>query len=90
MVKHGRVDANQKEVVEAFRGFGWYVQILSDVGGGVPDLIMGKNGVNVFVEIKDGKKAKLTPAQVIWHKEWKGQVAIVRDMCDVIKLNNSY
>ena len=34
----GRVDQNQKDIVEGLRSVGASVEILSNVGGGVPDL----------------------------------------------------
>ena len=47
-------------------------------------------GVNLLVEVKDGdkppSKRKLTKAQVEWHKEWTGQVAIVKNTSQVNSL----
>ena len=88
------VDENQPAVVKLFRKLGWSVQVLSTVGGGVPDIIVGKNQVNLFVEIKDGNKPpsarKLTTAQVKWHKEWRGNVHIVISEDDVLFLNKTF
>ena len=76
-----RVDANQAKLVALFRKLGFSVQHLHAVGKGVPDLMLGANGVNHLVEVKDGTKAPsarvLSPAQVAWHAEWKGQVAVI-------------
>jgi hypothetical protein len=43
--------------------------------------MLGAHGRNYLVEIKDGAKPPsarmLNPAQVAWHAEWKGQVAVI-------------
>ena len=76
-----RVDANQAALVALFRRIGFSVQHLHAVGRGVPDLMLGAHGINLLVEIKDGAKPPsarlLNPAQVAWHAEWKGQVAVI-------------
>ncbi len=47
-------------------------------------------GSNYLMEIKDGSKPpskrKLTPAQKKWHNEWRGQVAIVYDIDDALRV----
>lgn len=52
-----RTDANHQEIVDAIRGLGFSVHSLHQVGGGVPDIVVGARGVNLFMEIKtpDGK-----------------------------------
>lgn len=94
MRRAAKIDDNQNEVVELFRKLGWSVQILSAVGCGCPDIAIGKHGINIFVEIKDGSKPpskrKLTPDQVVWHLEWRGLVLIVETIDDVIKINEEY
>ncbi|WP_297923449.1 VRR-NUC domain-containing protein [uncultured Agitococcus sp.] len=85
-MRAAKVDKNQAEIVDAFRKMGFSVQHLHTVGSGVPDLLIGRGGVNLLVEVKDGGKAKLTPEQIKWHDEWRGQVAIVRNIDDVVKL----
>ena len=76
-----RVDANQAALVKLFRKLGFSIQHLHAVGRGVPDLLLGAHGVNHLVEVKDGAKPPsarmLSPAQVAWHAEWKGQVAVI-------------
>jgi hypothetical protein len=75
-----KVDANQAEIVAALRKIGATVQPLHGVGSGCPDLLVGYRGVNYTLEIKDGSKPpsarKLTPDQVEWHINWRGQVAV--------------
>ena len=72
-----RSDANQREIVEALRRVGATVEVLSDVGRGVPDLLVGWRSVNYLLEVKASKGA-LTETQTIWHTLWSGQVSVVR------------
>jgi hypothetical protein len=66
-----RVDANHAQLSEAFRALGCAVLDLSQLGRGVPDLLVGVPGrcpsVWVLVEVKDGSKSpsdrKLTEAE---------------------------
>jgi len=85
--KYGRVDSNQKQVVQNLRKYGYSVLILSNVGKGCPDLLVGANGVNVLVELKDSAKPpsqkKLTPDEIEFFDTWKG-AAIVAESADEI------
>ncbi len=85
---------NHTECVAEFRRLGCTVEDLGSVGQGVPDLLVGMQHfflhTNLLVEIKDGDKAKLTPAQRVWHSEWKGQVCVVRNLEDVRKIVKQY
>ncbi|MCG3770463.1 MAG: hypothetical protein JW384_01613 [Nitrosomonadaceae bacterium] len=80
-MRAAKIDANQTEIVTALRKIGATVQILSAVGQGCPDLLIGYKGKNYLVEVKDGSKPpsqrKLTPDQVVWHRDWKGQVDVL-------------
>jgi hypothetical protein len=71
-----KVDENQGVIVDCLRKCGCRVEILSAVGGGVPDLLVGTpRGQLLLVEVKDGSKAAsrrvLTPDQERWHAEWR-------------------
>jgi len=81
MRRAAKVDANQREVVAALRGAGATVQLLHAVGEGCPDLLVGYQGGNYLLEIKDGNKPpsaqKLTPQQEVWHRDWRGHRVIV-------------
>lgn len=85
--RDARVDANQKEIVQAFRAMGATVQHLHTVGGGCPDLVVGYRGLNLLVEVKDGSKPpskrKLTEHEQAFFDEWNGQVTIVDSVHDV-------
>lgn len=76
--KYGRVDGNQKEMVEALRNLGYSVLILSNVGKGCPDLLVGRNRLNLLVELKDPaqppSKRRLTEDEVKFFQSWQGLV----------------
>jgi Holliday junction resolvase len=72
-----RVDANQREVVDALRKFGCTVQCLHMVGKGCPDLLVGYQGMNILIEVKVGD-AKQTQAEKEWSETWKGDYSIAR------------
>jgi Holliday junction resolvase len=84
-----RTDANQRQIVAALRQAGFSVCLLSAAGhGGVPgcpDLVCGGRGTNWLIEVK-APGGKLTPDQVRWHAEWRGQVAIVRSVDDALRV----
>ena len=85
-----RVDANQTQIVSALRAAGATVQSLSAVGQGCPDLLVGYQGINILMELKDGKKPpserKLTSDQIVWHSEWKGVVFLVTNVDEALQL----
>jgi Holliday junction resolvase len=84
-----KVDRNQKEIVEAFRKLGFSVAHTHMVGEGFVDIVIGKNGKNYLIEIKDGllseSRKKLTTAEQKFHDEWRGQKAIIESVEDVIE-----
>ena len=79
-----KVDENQADIVDALRKCGCSVSLLHKVGGGVPDLIVGRAGFNYLLEVKDGNKPKsaqkLTDDQIDWHNKWLGQKAVVNSV----------
>ena len=86
-----KIDINQREIVASLREIpGCSVTILSAVGMGCPDILVGYSSVNYLMEIKsewarEGKE--LTPMQEQWHEDWPGQVAVIwsfEDACKVI------
>jgi hypothetical protein len=86
-----RTDANQPEIVDAFRQLGWVVAITSGVGNGFPDLVVSKRSVTAVVEIKDGSqppsKRDLTPKEKEFRDSWRGLYAKVESVRDVIAFN---
>lgn len=82
-----KTDANQHPIVKALKDiFGpSCVFDLSTVGKGCPDLMVGVRGKTLLMEIKtdDGT---LTPSQIWFHRNWDGQVAVVRSLADALKV----
>jgi hypothetical protein len=75
-------DANQAEIVAALFAAGCSVQDLHAVGGGCPDLLVGRCGVAFLLEVKAprnlrGEPKQLTPDQIEWHRSWRGHVRVV-------------
>ena len=84
-----RVDANHSQIVKAFRDLGCSVFDTSRVAGGFPDIIVGKNGITVLVEIKADDKKKFTAAQDMFMLNWKGSaVSRIQDLDGVVTLVN--
>lgn len=84
MRRRAAVDANQAAIVAALRKVGVSVQLLHEVGKGCPDAVCGISGRCYMVEIKDGSKPpsarRLTPAQLEWHRNWRGSVHVLTDV----------
>jgi hypothetical protein len=89
-----KVDANQPEIVKAFRQLGCEVAITSRLGQGFPDLIVGKPKLRkmLMVEIKDGAKPpsarKLTEDEQKFRDAWAGSYAVVESIPDVVRVVN--
>lgn len=89
-----RTDANQAEIVYRLRKIkGLSVTSTHTIGKGFPDLIIGYNGINYLIELKDGNKKwasqkKLTADEQVFHQTWKGQVCVCESYDEIIKLFN--
>lgn len=85
MRRNAKVDRNQPEIVKALRAEGATVQVLSAVGKGCPDILVGYNYINYLFELKveDGK---LTPDQRVFHSQWNGKVHIVRTSEEALRI----
>jgi len=85
-----KVDANQPEIVKAFREFGWYVLIISQLKN-CCDIIVSRDGRTIAVEIKDGEKPpsqqKLSEGELKFQREWLGEYEIIRSYNDVYELS---
>lgn len=84
-----KADANQSEIVKAFRNLGWYVLIVSQLKN-CCDIFVSKDGRTIAVEIKDGSKApsqrKLSEGEQKFKDEWKGEWMLVESVEDVLEL----
>lgn len=85
-----RVDKNQPEIVMALRRAGASVQPIHVIGRGCPDLLVGFRGRCYVFEVKDGDKPPsdraLTDDEKKWHREWRGQVAIVESPSQAVEI----
>lgn len=79
-----KVDANQRAVVDVLRAAGCTVVLLHTVGGGCPDLLIGRWGRTFLFEVKRDEKAARVRAgtkdhnsqtrdrQRAWITAWRG------------------
>lgn len=85
-----KVDANQPAIVAALRAIGCSVAITSAAGDGFPDLVVGFNGLNLLVEVKDGDRPpcerRLTKDQVVFHATWRGTTHVVESVAQALEL----
>ena len=70
----------KKEIVKALRDLGCSVVHLHECGHGIPDLLVGKDGITYLVEIKRDVNAKFTVHQIAFMEAWKG--------AQVVRINN--
>lgn len=81
MRRRRRADATQPPIVAALRAAGRSVEVLSDVGRGVPDLLVGNDGETYLLEVEVPKSTKgksHRTLQVFWRERWLGRpVSIV-------------
>ena len=67
-----RRDLNHTEIREAFRRLGWTVWDTASLGGGGPDLVCGKAGRNILVEVKS-PGGVLTQDEADFSGAWRGE-----------------
>lgn len=83
-----RIDGNQAEVVAALRSAGASVECLHMLGRGVPDLLIGHNGVNLLLEVKNDSKCpskrRLTVDEQAWHERWRGQGITIESVLEAL------
>ena len=70
-----KVDANQKQIVMELRARFYSVRQTHIIGKGFPDIVIGKNGHNLFVEIKVPGE-RLTPDEREFFDTWNGTAII--------------
>ena len=89
MRRAARTDTNQAEIVRMLSQFGASVVSLAAVGSGVPDLLVGYQGRNFLLEVKDGNKPpsrrRLTSDQVEFHRDWRGSVSVVKNADEALQ-----
>ena len=87
MRRIAKVDAFQEEAVAFCKQIGASHQSLAQLGGGCPDAVIGYHGRNFLFEYKSDSGI-LTPFQVVWHRDWKGQVTVIRNTQDILTTLN--
>jgi hypothetical protein len=90
MRKYGKIDANQKEIVDTLRACGVSVVSIASVGDGTPDLLVGYHGCNFLFEVKDGtqppSKRELTIAEANFRDSWRGGWDLVESVNDALNI----
>ena len=76
-------DSAEQPIVDALRSVGALVAQVS--GTGVPDLIVSRLNVVYLLEVKTGKRGKLTPEQVKFHEQWGDVVSVVRTVDEALR-----
>ena len=66
-----KVDKNQPEIVRGLRELGYSVRHTHIIGEGFPDIVIGRNGMNLLVEIKQAGEW-LTPDEREFFDTWRG------------------
>ena len=89
-MRAARVDSNQKEIVKALRKAGATVLHTHQLKNCF-DILVGYNGINYIVEIKDGNKPpsqrKLTTGEEKFRDEWEGgEYYIIESIEQALKL----
>lgn len=83
-LRRKRRDATHKPIVEALRRVGASVVDAAELGGGVPDLVVGYRGVTRWLEVKSGSKLK--PEQIDFIATWRGgEVRVVMTPEDALR-----
>lgn len=86
---HPRKDSNHTELERQIRALGATTLDLSGVGRSAPDLLVGWRGHNILLEIKT-ESGRLSPGQIRWHREWRGNVHVIRTFEDVLRMLEAY
>jgi Holliday junction resolvase len=87
MRRAAQEDANQKQIVRELRAAGFTVRHTHTIGKGFPDLVVGKNGMNLLVEVKRAGKT-LTADEREFFETWQGHVIIATCAEDVVDTFN--
>ena len=79
MRRAAKIDANQPEIVEAFRSMGCDVLHTHTLGKGAPDLFVAWSGIWLAIEVKT-QRGTLTEAQERLYAGLKTRPRIVRNV----------
>lgn len=90
-MKHGKRDANHRDIIQALRDAYISAYDTADVGHGFPDVVsagvhrLSQEEITVLFEIKT-QDGKLTPDQVEFIDSWRGTVHIVRTPAEALRV----
>lgn len=76
-------DNNQSQIEEELRAKGFSVFSIHIVGENVPDIVVGRDGLNMLIEIKSGRN-KLRSGQSEFFKTWSGHVIVARTTQEIV------
>jgi Holliday junction resolvase len=94
MAHYGRrVDAAQPDIVKELRALDFSVLLTSRAGGDAPDIIVGKLGITVLVEIKSpeyikahkGRLAKQADARTQWRGDAYIQASTTAEIVETFR-----
>lgn len=91
MRRRARKDANHAAIVAGLRSVGVSVLELHQLGGGVPDVLAGRNGRERLLEVKppgalSGGHKVSAPGQSEWAARWRGiPVAVVTSLDEALE-----
>lgn len=77
MRRLARVDNSQSEIVFDLTCMGFTVLHTHQLGNGAPDFVAGRGGIDILVEVKNGPKDTLTPAELKFHQQWHGAPVLI-------------
>ena len=83
-MRRKRADGNQEPIVKALRKIGCSVVVLSQVGGGCPDLLASRAGRTLLLEVKWPNRGRLSDEQRKFHDAWQGEIVLVRTVDDAV------
>ncbi len=92
MSSHGkptrtRNDTITADVVRLLRARGFSVLYMNKADRkGVPDLLIARRNRNYLIEVKSGKRGKVSDEQIEFAEKWHAPVHLVRDFNDVLEL----
>jgi Holliday junction resolvase len=79
-------DANHREIALALKAAGCFVFDAARVGGGFPDLVVGRNRQTFLLEIK-APHGNRTPTQIEFHARWRGgPLHVVRSVEEALRV----
>jgi hypothetical protein len=81
-----RVDANHGQIRAELEARGWFVYSTAAIGGGFPDLLIARKGVQRLIEVKDG--AKIPSARKLTTKEALFAFHMQQAGCPVIRVES--